>query len=191
MRKWIGMATAVALTSCVPAPREPQPASPPPPRWSTPAPPPSPSPRPALPANAWRDAPPRIDWRDTPLTPGRWLWRGGGEGSLSQYGMPGVEALFALRCDAARGIVIFSRAGSLGGAAANMTVTTSFGVFALPAHDGGGAAAAIIGELPARDPRLDQLAFSRGRFLVDVPGQPRLVVPSWPEAARVIEDCRG
>jgi hypothetical protein len=46
-------------------------------------------------------------------------------------------------------------------------------------------------QLPASDPLLEQMAFSRGRFLVTVEGGPSLVVPAWPELARVIEDCRG
>jgi hypothetical protein len=183
MRRLIGMAMLVTVASCVPAPREPAPAPPPPP---------SPRPTPPPPPAGFPDAPPRIDWRDTPLTPGRWLWRRDAAGaSLSQYGMPGVEALFAMRCDAGRRMIAFSRAGSLVTSPASMTVRTSFGAFAFPAQNKGGVAGGIVGELPASDPRLDQLAFSRGRFLVDVPGQTRLVVPSWPEAARVIEDCRG
>jgi hypothetical protein len=35
------------------------------------------------------------------------------------------------------------------------------------------------------------MVFSRGRFTVEVPGAPMLVIPAWPEPARVIEDCRG
>ena len=45
--------------------------------------------------------------------------------------------------------------------------------------------------LPASDPLLDQMAFSRGRFLVAAEGGPSLVVPAWPELARVVEDCRA
>jgi len=33
--------------------------------------------------------------------------------------------------------------------------------------------------------------FSRGRFMVHVDGLPDLILPSWPEPAHVIEDCRG
>ena len=46
-------------------------------------------------------------------------------------------------------------------------------------------------EIPAYDPLLDALAFSRGRFAVGVKGQPLAVLPAWPEVARVIEDCRA
>lgn len=156
----------IALASCVSAP----PPSPPPPR------PPAP-PTPALPA-----APPQQDWRDVPLTPGRWTWQGApGTLSLSRFGVPGQPPSFTVRCDFGGRSVLFS--GATTGAAV-MTLTTSFGAFTLPAA--GGAA-----RLAARDPRLDQLAFSRGRFTVDIAGQPQLVLPAWPEVARVIEDCRG
>ena len=46
-------------------------------------------------------------------------------------------------------------------------------------------------EIPAYDPLLDALAFSRGRFAVGVKGQALAVLPAWPEVARVIEDCRA
>ena len=44
--------------------------------------------------------------------------------------------------------------------------------------------------LTARDPLLDAMAFSRGRFAVEAAGMATLYVPSWPEVSRVIEDCR-
>ena len=44
--------------------------------------------------------------------------------------------------------------------------------------------------VPAFDPFLDAIAFSRGRVEFSVSGQPALVIPSWAEPARVIEDCR-
>jgi len=43
----------------------------------------------------------------------------------------------------------------------------------------------------ANDQLLDAIAFSRGRFLVSGGTGPILAVPSWPEAARSIEDCRN
>jgi hypothetical protein len=46
-------------------------------------------------------------------------------------------------------------------------------------------------EFSANDPLLDALANSRGRLGFTVSSQPPLVVPAWPEAARVVEDCRG
>jgi hypothetical protein len=46
------------------------------------------------------------------------------------------------------------------------------------------------GILGAQDRLLDAIAFSRGRFSVEIAGTPRLILPSWPEPARAIEDCR-
>ena len=54
-----------------------------------------------------------------------------------------------------------------------------------------GATQRVSIELVSNDPLLDSLAFSRGRLGVTVAGSPSLVVPAWPEVARVVEDCRA
>lgn len=43
----------------------------------------------------------------------------------------------------------------------------------------------------ANDALLDAIIFSRGKFLVAAADVPDLMLPPWPEIARVIEDCRG
>ena len=48
----------------------------------------------------------------------------------------------------------------------------------------------VTANLAATDPLLDALAFSRGRFALQLAGSPPLVIPTSPEAARVVEDCR-
>lgn len=138
---------------------------------SKPAPAPAPSVRQAPVPVA---APPPVeagvgDWRDEPLTSGDW-----------SYDPAAGEARFAdfsLRCDSARRQVTLARAGASG----PIRLRTTYGEHVLPA----GAA------LAAADPRLDEMAFSRGRFAVEAQGMTRLVLPAWPEPARVIEDCRG
>ena len=156
----------------------------------TPAPQPAPAPPPppvAIPA-----APPQQDWRDVLLTPGDWSWRGtAGQSSIAQYGIPGLTAVFAVRCDFARRNIVFSRGGIALAPSAALSFTTSYGSFAFTGTNGGGQPPAIVAQASARDPHMDQIAFSRGRFLVDVAGRARLVLPSWPEVARVIEDCRS
>ena len=42
----------------------------------------------------------------------------------------------------------------------------------------------------ANDPLLDAMIYSRGRFMVSAAGRPDLIIPPWPEIARVVEDCR-
>jgi hypothetical protein len=49
----------------------------------------------------------------------------------------------------------------------------------------------VSAALAANDPLLDAMVFSRGRFSIEVTGLPRLIIPTWPEPARVIEDCRS
>ena len=55
---------------------------------------------------------------------------------------------------------------------------------------GNGPLAHAAVTLTGRDGLLDAMAFSRGRFAVEVAGAPTLYVPAWPEVSRVIEDCR-
>lgn len=45
-------------------------------------------------------------------------------------------------------------------------------------------------QLDVRDPLLDALAFSRGKFAIAIDGRERWY-PAWPEVARVVEDCRA
>jgi hypothetical protein len=48
----------------------------------------------------------------------------------------------------------------------------------------------LVVVLTARDPLLDAMAFSRGRFALEAAGLETLYLPAWPELSRVIEDCR-
>jgi hypothetical protein len=45
-------------------------------------------------------------------------------------------------------------------------------------------------DVPAFDPLLDAITFSRGRVGFATAGAPALVVPAWAELSRVVEDCR-
>lgn len=107
------------------------------------------------------------DWRDLPLAPGDWSYESG----TARY------SGFSLRCDAGRGQVVLSLAGASG----PLRLRTTYGERIL----------APGGALPATDPLLDDMAFSRGRFTVGAGDATTLVLPAWPEPARVVEDCRG
>jgi hypothetical protein len=108
------------------------------------------------------------------LTPGDWTYRA--DDLTAVYG----GGLFTVRCDPAARRVTLSRGGAAGG----LTLRTSYGDRSLAAGPSGAV-------LPASDPLLDQLVFSRGRFAVEAEGQARLVLPTWPEPARVVEECRA
>lgn len=165
-----------SLAACVPAGRPAAPPSAPAPRVAAPAPAPLP---PAL----------GPDWRDWPLTPGAWSYRRDAGGSVARFGTAGAPALLLLRCDAGERRILLSLAGGADASAATLRTTSVTRAVPLrPAADAPAYAAAAFA--PA-DPLLDALAFSRGRFTVERPGRPPLVVPAHAELGRVTEDCRG
>ncbi len=146
--------------------------------------PPAPAPAPIL-----RPAPPpprAADWRDLPQSAGDWRWSVAAGRSRAVFGTADLPAL-TLSCDAAARTVTVTRAGTAAGPAP-LVITTTAQRRVLNAAP---ASAGIAAVLPARDSLLDAMAFSRGRFMVETPGLPALLVPSWPELSRVVEDCRG
>jgi hypothetical protein len=119
---------------------------------------------------------------DAPLTPGAWTYRPAPQGSSASYG-PATAPSFAVRCSGA-GQILLSRPGAAGGSFTIRASNLARTINAAPQPEGATAT------LTASDPLLDAMAFSRGRFAVEAPGSPQLVVPAWPELARVVEDCR-
>lgn len=142
---------------------------PPPP----PAPVPTPSPTPTTPA---------VNWMQAPITPGDWQWGMNNGRSTATF----AGNLFVMRCDRTAGTVSLIRRGEAS-AAVPMTVRTDKAVRAFSANP---QADGLTVALPARDPLLDAMAFSRGRFAVETAGVATLYIPSWTEVSRVIEDCR-
>ncbi|CAN5398739.1 hypothetical protein BH10PSE12_BH10PSE12_14020 [soil metagenome] len=126
-----------------------------------------------------------------PLAPGTWSYRPEQGGSVALFGPAGGSASLSMRCELATHRLIMSRQGAMVPASGQMTIQTSFGALQWPAASDGGAPPYTIAIRAAGDAGLDQMAFSRGRFAVEAGGLAMLVVPAWPEVARVIEDCRG
>lgn len=152
---------------------------------------PTPTPRPPAPAPVMRapTPPPRPaptrDWRDAALTPGDWHWAGG----VAWYGT-GAPVL-TLRCTRPGADLSMQIAGS-GGPAAPAALIASITTTALlgPASGARMADGSAVLRFAVRDPLLDAMAFSRGRFMIAVEGFAPVIVPSWPEVSRVIESCR-
>jgi hypothetical protein len=120
--------------------------------------------------------PAETDWRDIPLTPGTWRYAPAAVGSSASYG-PADAPVLVMQCDPATRQVRLSVPGST----TPLTVRTSSATRTLAAD----------GALAARDPFLDQIIFSRGRFSIERTGAPTLYIPAWAEPARVVEGCRG
>lgn len=158
------------LAGCVAPTRTPAPAPPPPP--VTVAPPPVTTP-PGPPA-------------DTGVEPGLWSYAATPGGSAARFGVTPQAAILAIQCDRATRGVSMMVSRSVPAVGGNVTLRASSLVKSIAA-EGSGTFATI--RLTARDPILDALAFSRGRFGVALDGVER-AYPAWPEVTRVVEDCR-
>lgn len=95
--------------------------------------------------------------------------------------------MFRIYCEGPTRSVFLQRYGAASGR--TMAVRTSFGARTIPFVPEPGPQLGTA-TLPAGDPFLDGMIFSRGRISVEVAGAPMLVLPSWAEPARVVEDCR-
>lgn len=165
------------LTSC--APRIVPEPSPAPARRAPPPPPPPPPPLAA-------------DWQDWPLTPGTWIYRQSATDQSALYGPRESEWDVALRCDrTSRRITLSVQGGVPASGSAMLTIRTSYGVLQWPAQQDADGYGTTVATRAASDQGLDWIVFSRGRFTVEVPGRAPLVLPTWAEPARVVEDCRG
>jgi len=106
-------------------------------------------------------------------TPGGWRYVVTATGSQALFGNA-IE----LRCDrTSRRVQLRRTMAGVAPSAMNIATDTVERVIAAD------------GWLDARDPLLDAIAFSRGRFVV-VGGGERLIIPAFPEAARSVQDCR-
>ena len=111
--------------------------------------------------------------KSLPIAVGQWSYVATATGAEARFGNH-----LLLLCDKPTRTVTISRPAT---PVAALTVVTDMQTRTLPPN----------GRLSAYDPLLDAMAFSRGRFLVSGGAGPALAVPSWPEAARAIEDCRN
>lgn len=167
------LAALFLVASCVAPPRQ-EPVSVPPP-----APTPTPSPAPVQPK----------DWRDWPLTAGAWRYQQEGASSSASFGVLGAVPVLTMRCEMSSRQIVFVHSAAR--AAGQMTVRTTFGATRWPLQASPANPAQFVAVRAGSDATLDQIAFSRGRFLIEVPGAAPLVLPTWAEITRVIEDCRG
>ena len=137
----------------------------PPPQPVTPAPAPAPAPIPT----------PVGSWEDRALNNGAWRFDAGSRTAAfvpTGSGSP----LLSMACSGGSIRLTSTLAG-------DVSLRTSAGTDRIR-FEGGSAS------LPARDPRLDRIAFSRGRFALESPDGAGLTLPVQSEIGRVIEDCR-
>lgn len=142
--------------------------------------PPAPPPPPSV-------TPPLKSWEERALTPGAW-----------RYDAARRTASFVTAGQAAPIITMTCSGGSMrletsafapNGQAMAVDFKTSFGNTRLRFEPHGTAGNLLT--LSPRDHKLDQMAFSRGRFALDASNGRTLTLPAHSEVGRVIEDCRG
>jgi hypothetical protein len=119
---------------------------------------------------------------------GNWSYGATATGSAATFANPAALPQLAITCARASRRVTIAKPATT--AAPFLQVWTSSTARSVPASFKP-LTGRIEAELAAYDPLLDALAFSRGRIGVGVAGAPQLVVPAWPEVARVVEDCRS
>ncbi len=192
---------AVVLTfgiaACVPS-SSPPPASVPiqtsaPPPRPAPAPTPSPGPTPT-PAPAPTPAPTLAqpdfeNYLDAPQTPGTWRYLTEPDETFALFGTSVDNAQAIIRCDRNTRMVGIGRFGS-NSATAAMQVRTETRSTILQGSTRSSGRPLVAAELSARDPLLDAMAITKGRFALEASGMPTLYLPAWAEVTRVIEDCR-
>jgi hypothetical protein len=160
----------------------------PPPRRAPFERPPTPPPPPPPPVAA--------DWRDVPLPAGDWTWIARADGGEARFGVTGQPPVAILACDRAHGTVqialpnVSARAAADGAQLATITTSTANTAFTAGPRVIDGLATLAIA-LPVASRTLDAMAFSRGRIRVAIADMRAVVLPSWAEVGRVVEDCRG
>jgi len=183
LARYGALAAALAVAACVPSPpqRAPAPApsvtpAPTPAPAATRAPVSAPLPTPAISAT----------WHDAPATPGDWTYGTAATSSFADFRSPAGGQIFQIACAADRNLTLAVIARVPGANA--ITIRTEHFDRALSA---GAVESSVSAVLIPTDPLLDAMAFSKGRFAVEVAGGPQLYLPAYPEVTRVIEDCRG
>ncbi|WP_241761194.1 hypothetical protein [Erythrobacter sp. NAP1] len=179
---------AIALTfgiaACVPSAEPPPPPPPPPAPVSTPSPTPTPTPTPP----PFVQEPQYDNYLDAPQTQGMWSYVDEPGESLAIFTEGSGEPVFIVRC--AAGIVALGRpTGNVSPQPRAMSVTTETTTRQLVAQPIPDSGLVAVGLQP-RDPLLDAMAITKGRFAIGTEGERTLYLPAWAEVTRVIEDCR-
>ncbi|MGD9664100.1 MAG: hypothetical protein AB7U34_02675 [Novosphingobium sp.] len=170
------LATAtLALVACTTA-RQAPPPRPATTATPTPAAPPAPAPAPVQ-----RDE----SWMDASRTPGDWTYGPNGAETRALYAAPDGTSLFAIVCTADKALWLVRPASAEAQALMKVRTETTERLLAVETHGG-----SLMARLSPRDPLLDAMAISKGRFAIETPGMATLYLPSWAEVTRVIEDCR-
>ena len=173
------LALTFGLAACIPNPEVPVPAAPAP--VVVPAPTPTPSPTPVVREPVYEN------YLDAPQTPGTWAYVKIPAGSEAVFDDSDTTNGFSIICSTLDRRIILRRPVAASGER-TMQITTETTSRSLSAQPAAGGAPSV--SLDPRDPLLDAMAITKGRFAVETEGFRTLYLPAWVEISRVIEDCR-
>ena len=175
------VALTFAIAACVPAPDS-TPAPVQAPVVVAPAPTPTPTPVAVVPTFE--------NWIDAPQTPGDWSYVSDNASSRSVFADANLRTIFSLTCIRGDRTFRLERAHHepKNQTLRILTETADRSISAQPLV--GARESVIYAQVDSRDPLLDAIALTRGRFAVEAPGTQTLFLPAWGEVTRVIEDCR-
>ncbi len=177
----LALAASLTLAACASSPEAP--------RTAPAVPAPRPSPIQTRPAPATSPAPqPNTSWIDAALTPGAWRYHQH-EGGTSAYFIATTGAGgFVMTCNVQSHRIELWREGD--SRARVMTIRTETAARTLAVVPVEETLPYHAADVAPGDPLLDAMALSKGRFAVEVEGEVPLILPSYAEVSRVIEDCR-
>ncbi|MEO0591104.1 MAG: hypothetical protein AAFZ11_11165 [Pseudomonadota bacterium] len=128
------------------------------------------------------------NYLDAPQTPGTWTYEDEPAESLGLYGIPDPAHPFVIRCDKRAKRIGLARSTTREGPL-TMVLTAETTTRQLVAQTVEGYGLVAV-DLDPKDPLIDAMAITKGRFVVELEGEPTLYIPAWTEFSRVIEDCR-
>ena len=126
---------------------------------------------------------------DASATPGAWRYEISAGGPTAVFIGSQGRGDFVMSCDQAGGPIRFWRAGT-STAPRTMTIRTETATRSLQVVQAEDTNPYLTTSIAGADPLLDAMALSKGRFAIEIEGQPPLYLPAWAEVSRVIEDCR-
>jgi hypothetical protein len=118
---------------------------------------------------------------------GTWSYAATADGSEATFANASGQPQLTIRCTRSTRRVGIAKPAT--GAAPFISIWTSAQSKSAPASFNP-ATNRLTADFAAYDAFLDAIAFSRGRAAFSVGTAPALVVPTWSEISRVIEDCR-
>lgn len=137
--------------------------------------------------NAQATAPVIADQSIATPVAGTWAYSDNGDGGEAVFTDANAQPQLSLRCVRSTRRVILSKPATT--AATTLNLWSSTATKSFPASFDA-STARLTTQIANWDPVLDAIAYSRGRFAVAAGSQQPLVVPSWSDITRIVEDCR-